>query len=192
MDQVEVPVFAEQGNTVPEDDLLTRACRLETDALSEIHDCYYSDIFRFIIFRVSEQKTAEDLTSEVFIRLLDALHGMSPPRELKGWLYGVASHIVNDFYRKHYRSPQIELPDTLVDDTPGPVEMLDSLLTHDNLAALVAELTGEQQMVLTLRFSQSLSIEETARMMGKTIGSVKMLQARALARLATRLNKQEE
>jgi RNA polymerase sigma-70 factor (ECF subfamily) len=177
---------------VVDDDLLARALRLESDALADIHTRYYHAVFRFISFRVSDQATAEDLTSEVFMRLLDALHkGTGPQRSLKNWLVGVASHTVSDFYRKHYRAHQVDLPDALVDtDSPTPEESLEHLLTHENLAELMAELTTEQQSVLTLRFSQSLSIEETATLMNKTEGSVKMLQARALARLAALLNRQ--
>jgi RNA polymerase sigma-70 factor (ECF subfamily) len=48
-------------------------------------------------------------------------------------------------------------------------------------------LTREQQHVLALRFSQGFSVEETAKLMNKTIGAVKVLQFRALATMRTLL-----
>ena len=53
--------------------LLARARTLDADALAEVHDRYYAPIFRYVAFRVSDREVAEDLTREVFTRLLSAL-----------------------------------------------------------------------------------------------------------------------
>ena len=67
--------------------LLARARALEDEALAEIHETYYEPIFRYIVFRVSNQQIAEDLTSEVFVRLLSALRDHTAPQNtLRGWL----------------------------------------------------------------------------------------------------------
>ncbi|MEJ2750242.1 MAG: sigma factor [Anaerolineae bacterium] len=90
--------------------LLNRARALELEALEQIHDMYYVPIFRYISLRVNEHETAEDLTSEVFTRLLSALQDKTAPQKtIRGWLYSVASRVVKDFYRKKYRRKQVTL-----------------------------------------------------------------------------------
>ncbi len=168
--------------------LLARARRLEPDALAEIHDRYYGPIYRFLALRVGDPQAAEDLTSEVFMRLLSALRDRSAPQNtLQGWLYGVAARVASDYHRQHYRAPQVELDDSLPAGTDSPLELLEASLTREALLQAIGELTGEQQTVIALRFGSDLSIREVAEHMGKTEGAIKQLQARALAALARRL-----
>lgn len=168
--------------------LLARARALDADALAEIHETYYSRIFRYVAFRVSDRDTAEDLTSEVFTRLLSALRDKhAPQKTLSGWLHGVAAHIVNDHHRKYYRTQQVELDDSLASRDAGPAETIEALLTHQELTQAMTELTQEQQDVVAMRFGYEMPIQEVARTLGKTEGAVKQLQARALAALARKL-----
>ena len=94
--------------------LLSRARSLDPEALADIHDIYYTPIFRYVVMRINDQQTAEDLTSEVFTRLLSALREKSAPQNtLRGWLYGVASRVVSDHYRRHYRRKLVEVDESL-------------------------------------------------------------------------------
>jgi len=182
--------FAVRMLTVPEDELtlLARARQLDPDALGLIHETYYASIFRYISFRVGDRETAEDLTSEVFTRLLAALRDRrSPQNTLRGWLYGVAARVVSDHHRQAYRAPQTELNDSLASNEFDPAAMLDGKLTHEILQQALTELTEEQRHVLSLRFGSGLPINEVARALGKTEGAIKQLQARAVAALARKL-----
>ena len=168
--------------------LLARARELDQTALAEIHTAYYGPLFRYIMFRVSDQHLAEDLTSEVFMRLLTALQdGKAPETTLKGWLYGVAANVVSDHHRRRYRRPQTELPETLISNEGDPTELLDRTLQHTQLRAAMKDLTQEQQDVLALRFGYEMPIREVAETMGKTEGAIKQLQARAVAKKKKKL-----
>lgn len=168
--------------------LLRRARQFDTDALSQIHDSYYGPLFRYIAFRVSDRDLAEDLTSEVFTRFLAALRQRNPPETtLRGWLYGVAAHVVADHMRKRYRAQQVELDETLVSGAAGPDELAEASLMRDDLKQAMTSLTEEQQHVIALRYGRELPIQEVARTIGKTEGAVKQLQARAIAALARKL-----
>lgn len=165
--------------------LLARAKKLDMDALGQIHDRYYRPIFRYIAFRVSDYHLAEDLTSEVFTRLLSAIHRKrAPKRALKGWLFAVASRVVSDHYRKHYRAQQVELNESLASTEIGPSESVAITITHETLRRAIGTLTEEQQHVIALRFGQGMPIREVAQTMNKTEGAIKQLQVRALAALA--------
>ena len=168
--------------------LLRRARQFDTDALSQIHDTYYGPLFRYIAFRVSDRDLAEDLTSEVFTRFLSALRQRNPPETtLRGWLYGVAAHVVADHMRKRYRDQQVGLDDTIVSGADGPAELAEASLMRDDLKQAMTSLTEEQQHVIALRYGHELPIQEVARAIGKTEGAVKQLQARAIAALARKL-----
>jgi RNA polymerase sigma-70 factor, ECF subfamily len=165
--------------------LLARARRLDPAALAQIHDTYYTPVFRYVALRVADQQTAEDLTSEVFIRLLSALRDRhAPQNSLSGWLYGVASRVVADHYRHHYRKPESDLPDWLPDSGNDPVAHLDASLTQEQLHQALATLTTEQRNVIALRFGYEMSIRDVAKAMGKNEGAIKQLQARAIAALS--------
>ncbi len=169
---------------IDEVELLARARQLDHDALAVIHARYYGALFRYISFRVRDQQSAEDLTSDVFARLLVALHrGDSPPQTLRAWLYGVAAHCVADYQRQQYRRPMAALDETIASQASGPEEQAEMTLTTSELRQALAELTPEQQHVLALRFGRALPIQEVAKLIGKSEGAVKQLQARAIASL---------
>src|SRR5262249_48318608 len=145
-------------------------------------------IFRYVVFRVSDRESAEDLASEVFTRFLAALRQRNPPNTtLRGWLYAVAANVVSDHMRKRYRAPQVELDEAIASHEAGPDELAEAALTRADLRQAIADLTEEQQHVIALRFDRELPIQEVARAIGKSEGAVKQLQARAIAALARKL-----
>src|SRR5690606_10152646 len=129
--------------------LLARARALEDEALAEVHDRYYDAIYRYIVFRVSNQQVAEDLTSEVFVRLLSALRDHTAPQNtLRGWLYGVAFRVVNDFHRKQYRREEVQLTDAVASNSGSPLETVAKQLDWREVRAAMAELTDSQREVV--------------------------------------------
>jgi RNA polymerase sigma-70 factor (ECF subfamily) len=169
--------------------LLAQARRLNPDALAEVHDRYYPAIYRYIAYRVGDTQVAEDLTSEVFTRLLSALRDRNAPQNtLRGWLYAVARRSVSDYHRKGFRRPQVELAESLPSRDANPLEIAEANMNREALMAAIGELTDDQQQVIGLRFGSEMPIQEVAETMGKTEGAVKQLQARALAALARMLS----
>lgn len=165
--------------------LLEGIRRLDQAALEQVHDTYYPVIFRYISFRVGDHQAAEDLTSEVFARLLSAVRDQSAPRNtLRGWLYGVASRVVADYHRKGYKQQHVALTPAIQSSAPDPSETFSTKQTLEALYEAMTELTEDQQEVIALRFGYEMPIREVARTMGKSEGAIKQLQARAVAALA--------
>jgi len=173
-----------------DDDLLAAARKLESRALAEIHDRFYADLNRYLLFRTGDEHAAEDLASEVFMRLLDALHSGRPPQSLRAWLFGVAAHLAADHFRRQSRHPQSEL----ADDLPAPESGLDGFaadaISVKAVRRALQQLTDEQQQVLALRFGESRSVADTAALMQKSATAVKQLQFRAVAALRRLLDSQ--
>ncbi len=164
-----------------EDRLLAQARQGNQEAIMQIYDSYFGPIYNFIRLRVDDRYMAEDLASEVFVKLINALRSRTAPRHsLRGWLFRVARNAIHDHYgrAKHFTSEALDewLPDS--DDEPE-VAFLRALDVERTRHAL-RMLAPDQQEVLILRFGQLLSLQETADIMGKNVGAIKSLQFRAV------------
>jgi len=158
--------------------------KLDSQAIGAIYDQYFSEIYRYVRYRINDDTIAEDIASDVFVRLLEAAQKRQGPQtSLKGWLIATASHTVNDHLRRQYRRPVESLSDSLSDSGPSVHSQVDVREQNRAVQSAYAQLTPEQQHVLALRFGQGYSIEETAAHLKKNINAVKALQFRALASL---------
>jgi RNA polymerase sigma-70 factor (ECF subfamily) len=158
--------------------------KLDSRSIGLIYDQYFSEVYRYIRYRINDDILAEDIASEVFVRLLEAAHkNQGPQSSLRGWLIATASNAVNDHLRRQYRRHVEDLPESMPDD--GLSVHAQVVLREQNqmVQKAYAQLTHEQQDVLALRFGQGYSLEETAAYMNKNINAVKALQFRALASL---------
>ena len=168
---------------------LKQARELDGTVLGAIHDQYYPVVYRYLRYRMEDPQLVEDLTSEVFMRLLDALKRQRGPLDdLRGWLLGTASHLVQDHLRLKYRRQEDDLQEH--EHIPGSEHIehqVEQREEEQRVRSAMKNLTAEQQHVLALRFSQELSLEETARMMGKSVNAVKVLQFRAVEALRRQL-----
>lgn len=159
--------------------------RLDSDSLTRLYDENYDLVYRTIAFRVGDPQTVEDLTSEVFTRLLTALkRGRAPDDSPRGWLLTVARNVVADHYRKQSRWQWTRLTEWLVSDVQSPDQHTDQQLSAAALRQSVDKLPKAQQDVLALRFGYGMPVREVAALLEKSEGAVKMLQARAVAALA--------
>ncbi|MCB0102098.1 MAG: sigma-70 family RNA polymerase sigma factor [Anaerolineales bacterium] len=157
---------------------------LDSKTIGAIYDQYFSEVYRFVLYRVGDQTLAEDIASDVFIRLLEAVQvGRGPDTNLKGWLIGTASHVVTDHFRKKYRRPEEEIPESMPDLSSNLTAEVDQREQNRLVRGAYKKLTPEQQDVLSLRFGQGYSLEETAARMDKNVNAIKALQFRALAAL---------
>jgi RNA polymerase sigma-70 factor (ECF subfamily) len=171
--------------------LLERAREYNAQALAEIYDCYAESIYRYVYRFVGDASLAEDLTSEVFLKLLQVLGTSRAPQEqLQGWLYRVARNLAVDWYRQQSKGAQFSLNEELTPSGDSAVTRLEQQELHQDLIEAIYKLTPSQQQVIVLRFGEGRKIGEVARLMGKSEGSVKLMQYRAMKRLRKLLGKQ--
>lgn len=157
---------------------------LDPQSVGAIYDQYFSEVYRYVRYRISDDAVAEDIASDVFVRLLDAARKKQGPQtNLRGWLIATASNAVNDHHRRHYRRPTEALSESMPDHKTSVLAEVDAREQNRMVRGALAQLTAEQQHVLALRFGQGYSIEETAAFLKKNINAIKALQFRALASL---------
>jgi RNA polymerase sigma-70 factor (ECF subfamily) len=158
--------------------------KLDRQTMGAIYNQYFSDVYRYVRYRINDDSGAEDIASEVFVRLLEAVQKKQGPQtNLKGWLIATASNAVNDRLRNQYRRPTEALLETMLDEDANVQAQVD--LREQTRAFRLAfdKLTSEQQHVLALRFGLGYSLEETAESLSKKSNTIKGLQFRALATL---------
>ncbi|MEO3978594.1 ECF subfamily RNA polymerase sigma factor, BldN family [Streptomyces sp. CAU 1734] len=168
-------------------ELVERAQAGEAEAFGRLYDQYSDTVYRYIYYRVGGKATAEDLTSETFLRALRRISTFTwQGRDFGAWLVTIARNLVAD----HFKSSRFRLEVTtgeMLDANEVERSPEDSVLESLSNAALleaVRKLNPQQQECVTLRFLQGLSVAETARVMGKNEGAIKTLQYRAVRTLA--------
>lgn len=175
--------------------LLQSAVSFDDAALSEIYDRYESRIYSYIYRRTGDEVLAEDLTAQVFLKMLEAIRNQKAwHSSFSGWLYRIAHNAVIDYYRQRDRNTQVSLDDALTvpaSEDHNPVTTAEMNLDAVRLRSAIARLTDEQAEVISLRFLEGYSISEVAEMLDKTEGSIKALQYRAVATLRNLLEGEE-
>ena len=174
------------GNEPPDD--LKGLRELNPEAITQIHNRYFQEVFRFARYRLGNEVLAEDVTGEAFTRLLEySRRGRGPNKNVRGWLMRTASNLVNDYYRALYGKPTEVLDESLPSSDPGPVVKTEAEEEKRALREALKLLTDEQVNVLALRFGSGLSIIETASALGKKSNAIKALQFRAINALRRHL-----
>ncbi|MDX1600786.1 MAG: sigma-70 family RNA polymerase sigma factor [Anaerolineales bacterium] len=169
-----------------EEQLVGQAVEGDQDAFGKLYDLYVDRIFRFIAYRVGNDPTAEDLTSEVFMKAWDALDDYEPTGAPFGaWLFRIARNTVIDHHRTKKEQVELEKVAPILEDPQAdPQGDVLGELELERLKAAMSQLTEAQQEVLTLKFIEGLSTRETAEVLGKKQGAIRALQMRGLHALA--------
>ena len=175
------------------DSWVRQAQRGDPSAIDALYRNHVEAIYRYIYYRVSSQRDAEDLTAEVFVKMVEGLPGYRfTGAPFEAWLYRIAGARVIDFHRRNRRHPESELSDTLADTSTHPEDQIQRQQEIDTLRNALTQLSDDEQTLLILRFVEHHSHIEAADIMGKTPAAVKAMQHRALIRLAALLGSEEK
>jgi RNA polymerase sigma-70 factor (ECF subfamily) len=185
------PPPAEEPDSGGEVWTLVRAAQNgDADAFGQLYDRYVDLVFRYAYHRLADRATAEDITSETFVRALRRLDSLTyQGRDVGAWLVTITRNLVLDHLKSSRHRMEVVTDDLRQADraTDGPETAVLERLTNVALLRCVRQLGAEQQECVVLRFLQGLSVAETAAIMGKNEGAIKALQHRAIRRLASLL-----
>jgi RNA polymerase sigma-70 factor (ECF subfamily) len=172
--------------------LVAQAQQGETAAFEQIYDLHRQPIFNYIYFRVGHSELAEDLTSEVFVRMVDKIDTYKQNgRPLAAWLYTIARNLVIDHHRRDNQLTWVPLDERLIESRDSnPDNATDRSLLQECLLKALQHLTEDQRQVILFKFVERRSNIEVGAILGKTEGSIKSLQHRALAALKRALDKE--
>jgi RNA polymerase sigma-70 factor (ECF subfamily) len=178
-----------------ERDYVGRAALGEQEAVGRLYDAYIARLYRYCFARVATVEDAEDLSEEIFLKVLGAIDGfewrtLGPDGDARtqspfgAWVFRIAYNHVASFHRRAAnRTHTSDVPEWLEDGDRGPQELVETRLTIREVFAAVEQLPEAQREVIRLRFGAGLTIAETAEALGKQQTNVKVLQHKGVKRL---------
>ena len=153
---------------------------------NQVYDQYVNKIYRFIYLKVSLVETAEDLSSEVFLRLYRHIQKNNPVIENpQAFVYQIARNVIADHYRsKKITVVSIEKTTIEIEDIQERTrEQGEVSLEMDRIKEAIAKLQGDQQDLIIWRYVDELTVPEIAQITGKTEENVRVGVHRAIQAL---------
>ena len=168
---------------------------MDDSVFNRLYEQYHNDVFRFLIYLMRDRDQAEDLMHEVYVRVLRAYSGFEGKSSEKTWLFSIAKNVAIDHYRKNSvrRKHSFDKFDWEKSELVASEILPDSLVVlNEEMKELLNVLdtcTGDQKMVIHMRFIHDLSIADTAEILGWSEGKVKTTQHRAINALRKKLSR---
>jgi RNA polymerase sigma-70 factor (ECF subfamily) len=174
--------------------LVEAACRGEESAIEALYRTHFDTIYRYVMIRLGSPSAAEDVVSQVFLGMVRGLgRYRDEGKPFVAWLYGIAQKQIAFFQRSQSRSPNpvdLDAAAELVADGAGPHATAEQRELRTAVAGALGKVPEGQREVIMLRYVLSLSLAETAAVVGRTEGAVKQLQLRGLATLKSILGRE--
>jgi len=168
-----------------EENLIKSAVTGDSSAFGSLYDHYQPMIYRFVAVKVGRREEAEDITHQVFLSAwLNVKNYQHRGFPFSSWLYQIARNQVIDFYRAKRNETSIDAIDPDYFATTASAEFaLPTKLDMEVVHRAMKTLKSDYEDVIILRFIEDLSLKETARILKKSEGAVKLMQHRAMNEL---------
>ena len=165
--------------------LLKAARELDQVALAQIFDLYAKPIYSYLLRLCHDSELADQIVGDVFSKLLEKLaEGKGPRTNLRSYLYQIAYHLFIDQTRYNQHVAPIEIVEYFSGDSDSIQDEIENRALLDAvLLAINNDLTDDQCHVIILRFLEGMDLKETAKIVGKSVNNVKVLQSRGIEKL---------
>lgn len=162
--------------------LLIEAAQRDPSEFEKLYAANFERVYAYIVRRVGDRDTAQELTAEVFHHALANI-GKFEWRGVPfvGWLLRMAANAIRDRWKQGAREQ--ELPEDLLIESAA----FEEVEQRATLFSLVDQLPDDQRLVVIRRFVDQKSIREIATELGRSEGAVKQLQFRALMTLRSKV-----
>ena len=165
--------------------LLKAARQLDQAALASIFDSYAPALYGYILRLCHDPEQADQIIGDVFSKLLEKLaDGKGPHKNLRSYLYQIAYHLFIDQTRYDQHIAPIEIVEYISGETSTVQDEIENRALLDTvLLAINNDLTVDQRHVIVLRFLEGMNLQETAKVVGKSVNNVKVLQNRGVEKI---------
>ena len=175
-----------------EQELIRRAQEFDQEALGSLYELFYPKLYNYAYLQLGDVQQAEDLASEVLLRVLESLKGYRfRGVPLAAWVFRIARNYLIDLQRRRQRRPQVELYEGIPNGHDSPQAAAERAIAGGELRLALTRLTEEQRQVIILKFVEGMDNASMARVLGRSQGAVKSLQHRALVSLRKILSSEE-
>ena len=171
--------------------LIRKAQQYDGQALSVLCELFFEDVYSYFHYRARDAADAQDLTNDVFLRLVESIRSFEPARgAFRTWIFSIAHHRLVDYRRRQAVRDHEPLTEALGNSDDHPSAQAEARLTRQRLRRALDDLTEDQRQVIVLKFIEGLSNAEVAQILRKSEGAINALQYRALRALRRVLGSQ--
>jgi RNA polymerase sigma-70 factor (ECF subfamily) len=183
-----------------DEDLVAGLQRGDARAVEYLVQQYAPALYRFAYYQLQDASLAEDLVSDVMVRVIGRVGGFVLAQEeqatFQAWLFRIARNLIADHYRARKRRPQLSL-EAILDAEPGLEpgrydSRLEDLLDREQLRAGLETLTDEQREVIVLHVIEGWELPQVARLLDRSLPSVKSLYYRGVQSLRRTLSRGDD
>jgi len=189
--------------TDPDRTLALRFRSGDRQALAELYERYRGRVFGYLVRQLGDRQAAEDVFQEVWIKVMQGMHGFRPAGTFRGWLFRIAANAAVDRKRRESlrRGPELDAPagspgrtddadggrrvDRIASSAPGPDRAAG--LLGERIDRALTRLPERQRVAVLLRHQQGLSYVELAAALDVPEGTVKVLVHRGVVTLRREL-----
>ncbi|RPI87286.1 MAG: RNA polymerase sigma factor [Chloroflexi bacterium] len=186
-----VLIEAKQNAAQEDESELVREAQSSLSGFKQLYLHWLSPVYRYFYFRTRNVKDAEDLTSQVFLKVYEELPRYRDRGYFSAWLFTIARSKAADFFRRNSREVSLEA----VEVADGSLDLLAQAVQSDEiqrLKRLILSLPDEEQELIRLRFVSGLSYREIGEVLHRKEDAVRKSISRLLARLQNQLEKHHE
>jgi RNA polymerase sigma-70 factor (ECF subfamily) len=161
--------------------LVTLAQSGHREALGVLYDRYLPAIYRYCYWQTNRSQDAEDLAADIMLAMVKSLPTFQNRASFKNWLYQIAKNILARYFKK-----KAQLPLLALDDNQGAVDWIVPVAQSKkrrHLLALLATLSEREARILRTHYLEGATYAEVSRIEGTTVGNIKVIVHRALAKL---------
>lgn len=167
----------EDFKNMPDAVLVKKCLDGKNEAFSVLVKRYEPVIFAFVMTRVKDPNTAQDIVQDTFIRGYKSLSSLSKPDSFQKWMFQVASNLCKDWLKnKRRKEVSIENVQTPSIRTTQEINKEELLKKVDEI---IHDLPDEIQVVISMKHQQGMSCAQIAQLLGKPMGTVTSILARA-------------
>jgi RNA polymerase sigma-70 factor (ECF subfamily) len=156
------------------------------EAMSTLYRRHRPAVFRYALSKVYDKQLAQDITGEVFLRMVSNL----PQYKITGapftaWLFRIAHNYIITYRQKDYAQQLVPISQAHKNGRAkdNPAVIVEQQLELEWIWRSLQQLDESQREVIILRFLSGLSLKEAAHVLDKTVGAVKTLQHRGILKL---------
>ncbi len=142
---------------------------------------YLKPIFSFVCRYIGNEREAEDITQEVFVKVWRHLKKFNPDKgSFKTWLFSIAKNAAIDFFKRKKTAP---LSESFADPAPSADKLLEQQGIARLLESAMSRLSPKYRMVVFLRYNDHFTFREISESLGEPLNTIKSRHRRALIQL---------
>jgi len=166
------------------DDFTPLAVRLrESDSLAaeKLYEKLFDKVFGFCMNKTSNRTTAEDLTQDIFLKLIDRIETFDETRgNFLVWFWQLARNTVTDFYRKQKEVHFSDIEENKIEESAGQLmpQTIDSKVEMERISTFLSSISSEEKELFELHFVADLKYSDIAEVLGKPEGNLRVAVSR--------------